>query len=248
VAGIIRRAYDGGMASLDAVQRKISRAKEHWEELWEELTAYYKSDPGDLFPAAASTPENPVFIFKEKNPVPAKIALVMGDALQCLRSSLDYLVWELVEAGGNVPHRRLMFPIAMTLKQYKDDLDKRHRLDGVPPRAAAIIDRFQPYRDPNPKETVLGILEELTNVNKHRRMIFTGLHGTVNELPSFIPHVVGVVRWLDGSGKLLEEVTVRGTLTLQEGLSKSIEVTNCVDTVARLISEQMLPLFEPFFK
>lgn len=236
------------MASIDAVRRKIYRAKEHWDELWDELTTYYNSDPGDLFPAEGSTPENPTSIFREKKPVPAKIAFVLGDALQCLRSSLDYLVWELVEAAGNTPHGKLMFPIALTLRQYEDDLDKRHRLDGVPPDAAAIIDRFQPYRSLNPKETVLGILEELTNVNKHRRMIFTGLHGTVAELPSFIPHIEGVVRYTDANGAFLEEVTVRAVLTLQEGLSKSIEVTNCVDTTARFISEQMLPLFEPFFK
>jgi hypothetical protein len=235
------------MASQDAVRCKIYRAKEHWDELWDELTKYYKSDPGDLFPADGSTPKNPVFVFREKRPVPAKIAFVLGDALQCLRSSLDYLVWELVEAAGNTPHRRLMFPVALSQKQYEDDRDKRHRLDGVSPEAASIIDLFQPYRNPKPKETVLGILEELTNLSKHRRMIFTGLHGTVDELPSYIPHIEGVVRYLDKDGALLQEVTVRAVLTLQEGLTKSIEITNCVDTSARFISEQMLPLFEPFF-
>src|ERR1700691_5308724 len=141
------------MASLDSVRQKIYRAKEHWNELREEIIRYYESDPGDLFPADESTPENPLFVFKEKKPVPAKIALVLGDALQCLRSSLDYLVWELVEAAGNKPHRQLMFPLALTEKQYKDDLEKRHRLDGVPAKAIAVIDRFQPYLQPSPKET-----------------------------------------------------------------------------------------------
>lgn len=142
-----------GMASLDSVRQKMYRAKEHWEKLWDEVTAYYQSNPGDLFPAPGSTPENPLFIFKEKKPVPAHLALVLGDALQCLRSSLDYLVWELVEAAGNKPHRKLMFPIALTSEQYRDDLRKRHRLDGVPLEAIAIIDHFQPYLQPDPKDT-----------------------------------------------------------------------------------------------
>jgi hypothetical protein len=235
------------MASLDSVKQKIYRAKEHWDELWDELTAYYQSNPGDLFPAEGSTPENPVSIFKEKKPVPAKIALVLGDALQCLRSSLDYLVWELVEAAGNTPHRRLMFPLALTQKQYESDM-KRGRLDGVAPEAIAIIDRFQPYLQPNPKETVLGILDELTNVNKHRRVIFTGLHGVGGELPSSVPYIMGVIRYVNADGSLLREIPMKGVLTLQEGLAKSIEVTNCVDTGARFILEEMLPLFEKFFK
>jgi hypothetical protein len=237
------------MASLDAVRQKIYRAKEHWDELWDSLTTYYQSDPGDLFPSEGSTPDNPLFIFKEKKPVPAKIALVFGDALQCLRSSLDYLVWELVDAGGiKAPHRRLMFPLALTQHQYQNDLKNRDRLDGVPPEAIAIIDRFQPYLQPNPKETVLGILDELTNVNKHRRVIFTGLHGVLGELPPSAPYIMGVVRNVDAQGNVLREVHMRGVLTLQEGLTKSIEITNCVDTAAQFIGEEMLPLFEKFFK
>ncbi len=201
------------MASLDSVKQKIYRAKDHWDELWDEVTAYYQSNPGDLFPAEGSTPEIPLFIFKEKKPVPAKIALVLGDALQCVRSSLDYLVWELVEGAGNKPHRQLMFPLALTEKQYKDDLEKRHRLDGVPAEAIAVIDRFQPYLQPNPKETVLGILDELTNVNKHRRVIFTGLHGVVGELASSVPYIMGVVSYVDANGILLREVPMKGVLT-----------------------------------
>lgn len=237
-----------GMASLDAVRRKIYRGKEHFDELWKVVTAYYESDPGGLFPAAESTSENPLFIFKEKEPIPAKIGLVFGDALQCLRSSLDYLVWELVEATGNTPHRKLMFPIALTEADYKQAVTKRGRLDGVPPEAIAIIDRFQPYLQPTPKETVLGILDELTNVNKHRRVIFTSLHGSASELPSSIPYLMGVVRNVNSEGTILREVHMRGILTLQEGLTKNIEITNCIDTAARFIGEEMLPLFEKFFK
>jgi|ERR1700728_2087230 hypothetical protein len=236
------------MASLDSVRQKIYRAKEHWNELREEIIRYYESDPGDLFPADESTPENPLFVFKEKKPVPAKIALVLGDALQCLRSSLDYLVWELVEAAGNTPHRQLLFPIAMSEKQYREDLVKRHRLDGVVPEAIAIIDKLQPYLQPLPKETVLGILDELTNVNKHRRVIFTGLHATVDPLPPMFPRFSGVIMREGANGLIIEGTPMQAFLTLQEGLTKNIEVTNCVDTIAKLISQEIVPLFECFFK
>ena len=236
------------MASLDSVKQKIYRAKEHWDELYDEIVRYYGSDPGTLVLAEESRPGNELYIFKEKKPVPAKIALILGDALQCLRSSLDYLVWELVEAAGNTPHRQLQFPVALSEKQYRDDLVKRRRLDGVAPEAIAIIDQLQPYLQAHPKETVLGILDELTNVNKHRRVIFTGLHATKETLPSHIPCLLGVVTQVDSNGKVIGEIPMQAVLTLQEGLSKSIEVTNCVDTAAKLIAQQILPLFEDFFK
>jgi hypothetical protein len=87
------------MASLDSVRQKIFRAKHHFDELYHELTAYYESDPGDLFETEDSTAEYRKYRFREKKPIPARLALICGDALQCLRSSLDYLVWELVEAN-----------------------------------------------------------------------------------------------------------------------------------------------------
>ncbi len=141
-----------------------------------------------------------------------------------------------------------MFPISLTEADYKQAVTKRGRLDGVPIKAIAIIEHFQPYLQPNPKETVLGILDELTNVNKHRMVIFTTLHGFTSELPPSIPYLMGVVRNVDTEGTILKEVPMRGILTLQEGFTKNIEITNCIDTAARFISEEMLPLFEEFFK
>jgi hypothetical protein len=42
-----------------------------------------------------------VFIFRAKEPIPTRFGLIIGDSLQNLRSSLDYLVWELVLAAKN---------------------------------------------------------------------------------------------------------------------------------------------------
>ena len=114
--------------------------------------------------------------------------------------------------------------------------------------AIAVINQFQPYLQMHPKETVLGILDELTNVNKHRRVIFTGLHATEEALPVHIPCLLGVVTQVDVNGAVIGETPIRAVLTLQEGLSKNIEITNCVDTAAKLINQEMLPFFEDFFK
>ncbi len=37
----------------------------------------------------------------------------------------------------------------------------------------ALVELFQPYRDGQPAATSLAILDELTNINKHRRLLLT---------------------------------------------------------------------------
>jgi hypothetical protein len=239
------------MPSLDSVRQKMYRSQIHFDELLKEVVAYYESSPGEIVRTQESPANAPLFRFQEKTPVPARIPLILGDCLQNLRSSLDYLVWELVEAAGKIPDDRLMFPIAITQKQYEEALKKRHRLDNVDSRAIAIIDRFQPFHSPRPEATVLAILDKLTNINKHRRVILTSLTGLVGNdaaLPLDMPCMAGIVRSVDPDGNTVRDLPLSAILVLQEGLSKSIEVTNCVNTVANFIGNEMLPLFEDFFK
>lgn len=224
------------------------RAKKHFDELREELVAYYDSDPGGLVETEESTPEHRKFVFREKKPVPARLALICGDGLQCLRSSLDYMVWELVESAGKQPHRRLMFPIAMSEATYMDDLVKRKRLDGVDPNAIALIGSFQPYHLPDPKNSVLGIFEELTNINKHRRVILTRLLSSEGEYPLPFPHILGVVKNVTLDGEILAETSLRGFICINDGFARDIEITDCLDTIARFIGEEMLPCFEKYFE
>ena len=146
------------MASLDSVRQKIHRGKMLYDELWRELIAYYESDPGDLSESPESIPERRTLIFQARSPVPARLGLICGEVLQCLRSSLDYLVWELAEAANNPPHDRLMFPVCLTTKSYRSALDGR-RLDGVIAEAAALIDSFQPFHVAKPEETALAMLD-----------------------------------------------------------------------------------------
>jgi hypothetical protein len=142
-----------------------------------------------------------------------------------------------------------MFPIALTEKAYKDDLTKRHRLDGVDSAATAIIDALQPFHRPEPKDSPLAVLDQLTNINKNRRVILTGLVGAARPLPAAFPHIMGVVRDIAPDGiTVLRETPLWGFIRIQDGFAQDVEITNCIDTTARVIGEEILPHFERFFE
>lgn len=235
---------------MDSVHQKFYRVKIHFEELNRELKGYYESSPATL----VVNEDNPMTgIFKETKPVPARIGLIAGDCLQSMRSSLDYLVWELVLAGGmREPDKHNAFPIAMTEEGYRDDLKKRHRLRGVPDEAAAIIETFQPYLVDIEKRdgTPLAVLDNLVNINKHRRVLLTGLGAVYGPTDVVVPlsYLESHVTVRSDAGELYGRRFISFVSLKESKAVKGLEISGFIDTLACFVDNQMFPLFEKFFK
>lgn len=98
------------MASLNSVELKIFRATQHIKSLESELQGYFQSNPGKMMRQPHTCENEGVFRFVPSGPIPARFGLIVGDVLQNLRSSLDYLVWELVLAANNQPSEKKYVP------------------------------------------------------------------------------------------------------------------------------------------
>src|SRR5690349_15387047 len=78
--------------------------------------------------------------------VPDQICLIAGDAIGCMRASLDHLAWSLARGPGKVVNPdNVAFPI---LERLDSDSRKRFRQQtrGIPIEAVEMIQAFQPYR------------------------------------------------------------------------------------------------------
>ena len=166
------------MAIPDSVQCKLFRAQEHFQELQTAAMKFYDANPARIERLPEGSPDEFWGKIVCDAPIPKRIPLIIGDCLQNLRSSLDYLVWELVLAANNTPNHKNMFPICTTPEAFKGQLE-RHRLDGVPPGAIAEIDALQPYHEGKDADgDVLATIDKLCNTNKHQRILTTVLYGT----------------------------------------------------------------------
>jgi hypothetical protein len=87
-----------------------------------ELRTYYGTSPGVLVEYCPPGSKVAQWAFGTMEPVPARFGLISGDVLQSVRSSLDYLVWELVIANGEKPGKHNAFPIALTVEAYEGDI------------------------------------------------------------------------------------------------------------------------------
>lgn len=252
------------MASLDSVRQKVIRAYNHLKSLREEALRYFGSNPGEVVAETETNSGRIVLIFKTRIPVPVSVPLIIGDAVQNLRSSLDYLVWELVLAANNQPTEKNMFPICTSPEAFKDQLS-RGRLTGIAPDALTEIEALQPYHYGQDCERApIRVLDSFCNINKHRRVLVTVLavHASRTDIISsatgysvqqtFSPRyhnteiAVGPAYSVPG-----ETVEMKGDalffITFDEGVAKDIEVASCLRQLWGFVNDDVLSRFEKFF-
>ena len=110
------------------------------------------------------------------------VALVLGDFIHNLRSSLDHVVHACVPARNR---SQAAFPVEFSdpwkragRKYEIRDAEVRKRfmrqVRGIDPEAETLIEWLQPYNRAKPDTATIGLLSRLDNADKHRRLIVTG--------------------------------------------------------------------------
>jgi hypothetical protein len=235
------------MPMPEQVTWKLYRAKQHYDELSKELVEYFKNDPGELVEAPESTPENQIFGYKLKGDVPARVGLISGDFLQNMRSSLDYLVWQLVVASKRKPGTFNGFPICLTLQGWEKSVYKHDRLRGVPSAAIAEIKALQPCFSSSPQALPLTALETLTNHNKHRTSLATGVlarRAPLVKLP-FAHAEFQVCRMV--YGQMVNDERFIAYIALEEEIIERLEILITLEIISNFVEFKLLPRFERFF-
>lgn len=191
--------------------------------------------------------------------VPPRIALIAGDFLQNLRSSLDYLVWELVLAEKEIPDKDHMFPVCSTSENFAKAAAKRLRRVGQ--QAVEVIKSMQPYHaGENWRRTTLAILDELCNTNKHRRVLFTALQGGfVGSMETAMKDGIEYVTAMSNFDRpstafdlrVMRDAKADGRfaayIAFQEGALKDWELGTTLARIFDCVYKLVLPPFERFF-
>lgn len=156
----------------DRVRLKIERAKEHIRDLEAAIQAFVGEKPYTL--AARSHPvvaiQHTTLYIAEVKPIPDRFSLLIGDAVHNLRSTLDHLLWQLVEASGGTPGPSIQFPVCQGPKgphQYVSAMGNSE-IQKIPQDARDIIQSVQPYITVGQN---LWLLHHLDIVDKHRLLL-----------------------------------------------------------------------------
>ncbi len=160
---------------------KLNRALDHLDALNEAVERF---DEGDLYTPFIELDRQRRAVVRVKNITepPPEWSVLIGDCVYNMRSALDHLAYQLavVHTGHPLPpqiEKSSAFPIFNSGPHFRRRNRKGHptvtsglhKIRGVAPKAQAAIERLQPYhRRKHPSNELLWVLEELSNVDKHR--------------------------------------------------------------------------------
>ena len=157
---------------LDGYSAKIHRAEETLEVLNREIAAFFNQDPPpyNVIKQHQNNGLEYSFIAHGDPDPPLRFSVLAGEIIHHLRSSLDHLIHALVVRNGETPTQQHQFPICTTAKAFKDACD-RGQIKGVGAAAKKLITSVQPFTTPTPDDTVLFVVSQYDNVDKHRLLV-----------------------------------------------------------------------------
>ena len=154
---------------------KLDRAEEHFSALQNAVVEYIKVCPSKIH-CELDMSTGTWYVF-DKLPQPSlTIAVLAGDFIHNLRSSLDHLAGELVRRSGGTPGLDTHFPILKVrpTANAAGTSSPPHVAGGVSDAVLVELDRIQPYQFGDAYEGhPLWILNRLWNTDKHS-LLLTG--------------------------------------------------------------------------
>jgi hypothetical protein len=143
---------------------KIKRANQHIEELRGLLNAFLQTDFYRLNVQTNTEIGRTMVIFEQTEAVPEDIQTILGDAMQNLRSVLDYMLTEILTRAGG-PTGRVKFPAWGDAKAVKTALTNGQMKAAGADIIDLIVDVVQPYPGGNGAD--IAVLHSLNVVDKH---------------------------------------------------------------------------------
>jgi hypothetical protein len=147
----------------------MQRAKESIDNLHKEIIDFLHGDSAPYKIVGRSQNgglEYALVAFGEPQ-APLRFAVLAGEIIHHLRSSLDHLIYALVIYNGGTPSNKNQFPICSTAKQFEGACS-RGLINGVSVSAKKLIIAAQPYTTPTPDDTILYVVNQYDNIDKHR--------------------------------------------------------------------------------
>ena len=151
---------------VEAIQSKISRANKHISDFRLAASGFMKANPYGILVERDQNTRKRIYTVTKVTPIAPQIRLIAGDAIQNLRSTLDYLAYGLVRANKTQPSTRVCFPISKCepfTKQQQTTFARQ--VEGMTQDAIDAIQSIKPYKGGN---DTLWQLHSLNIIDKHR--------------------------------------------------------------------------------
>jgi hypothetical protein len=158
------------MGRLLSTMVKIERAKEHVRNLQSEISTFWGSNKYTITPEDDPETGDEVFRFHGNLELPLNWSVIIGEALHDLRSALDHLAWQLVDAHSpGKGSKSTEFPIFDSSEKYETRV--KAKIKGASDKAIDIAKSLKAYKGGND----IFFVHALNIIDKHRMLVTTGM-------------------------------------------------------------------------
>ena len=175
--GQVRRVVS---VDIGGVSAKIERAREGLQSLESDISAFCEFQRKQIIFDWSLPGE---YSLGDLSPAPVHYSIRVGEIAYNLRSALDHLIWQMVQANGHQPDFHNGFPIIRHRSKYPYQVESK--LAGIDEDRRQLIREFQPFNDNGGVGKHLLMLNTICNFDKHRHLNVVATHTFTNltEMP-----------------------------------------------------------------
>jgi hypothetical protein len=169
---------------LEHVWAKVERPRHQIQELEKSIKIFFDQNHHEIIREIDPDGSTEIWKFRLTKRLPYAFAIIIGEILHNLRSSLDQLICAIaVQYTGS--SKGTYFPFGKTSEIFESELTKKAKK--LPANAQDMIRAMAPYEGGS---DLLWALHDLNRSDKHARSVTTALRGLVNvhQIMLFGPH------------------------------------------------------------
>ncbi len=177
--------------ALEGCRLKVLAAQGHVDRLYDSVEGMLKPNLRIAEIEGKANSQRTKYIFRVERMAPLPVlewGIALGDAVHCLRSSLDQLAYTFAKDPSP---RQTAYPIWLTEKEWATIAPAQYW--SIMPAMVRLMDKTQPYHREQPETHPLAILRTLSNFDKHRAIPTVAL---VPDDPKATVHAIaGIEHW-----------------------------------------------------
>src|SRR5277367_435406 len=165
------------------IAEKLNRSNENIRNLESEIAAFFDESKYPLLSDDNQKVISEAVEYHRSRQIPPRFSILSGEIIHHLRSCLDHLIWHFSDVTYRETSKNRKFIEFPILEKPPSDVSTQYerKIQGITNTAVrSLIEECQPYKRPNPNESLLLAVHSMDIVDKHRELVIVESTGAAH--------------------------------------------------------------------
>ena len=156
------------------IAEKLNRANENIRNLESEIATFFDESEHPILSHDNQKVIPEALEYHRSRQIPPRFSILSGEVVHHLRSCLDHIIWHFSDVTFRETPKNTKFIEFPILEKRPSDVFSQYerKIKGIANTAVrSLIEECQPYKRPNPNESLLLAIHKMDIVDKHRELV-----------------------------------------------------------------------------